>query len=257
MSIREHLMSEKICGLRARAAVSTFLLFSLMGSRQAAADSSGFQLELGPRFSYARSSDQESRFWGVGGGGALELWGLGPLGIMGQASEEVSLSTITLSSEGVSPTLTYISQYSFGPTLNLENDSLRLRVGIGPWFAYSRISEETTEDLTAEDFRPSFVNGSFIGGFVDGRLELNLKVIKPFLNLQVRSQGTRDVEGGTLSSRAPGVDLEGTAGLRLSVFPLLNLSLAGFAGYTNSTLNPLMTSSAVRYGLSAWLILEL
>lgn len=232
---------------------------ALSGPAAAQAGDGGFRLELAPEASYAPETDQSERYMGVGAGLSGEVWGLGPLGLMFQTGEMASISQIEMTDQGIIPVTTYLFQASVGPTINFELGPLaHVRLGAGPWFGYSWIKRETLDQIDESDAKPDWRQASFMGGQVEGRLDMNLPILSPFASIAGRFQSLGSGEEVTVDADAQGgMDIKGTLGVRLNVLPLVKVSLAGHAGYTRNVIEPVTMTpeSLTRYGASFGLVI--
>lgn len=244
---------------RGRHGLLALTLGLCLGSGAAHAGDSGFRVELAPIMSYAKETATTDRYLAAGAQLQAELWGLGPFGIMLKAGEQAALNQIELTDAGIVPVTTYLAQATLGPTLNFQLGPLaHVRLAGGPWIGVSWLSTKSLQQLSESDLIPDWQQAAFLGSSLEGRVDFNLPILSPFVVLEGRTHALstgQDVNGDT--AEFEGVDLKGTAGVRLNVLPLVKLSLAGHAGYTSNVIEPVAPTvqDLTNFGLSLGLVI--
>lgn len=248
----------------ARWTATAFILAAtalLCGSpSRALAFDKGFRLELGPDVSFNRATGNYATAWTAAASLGVEGWGAGPLGGMFHFSQGASFSDLTITDQGITPTVTYITQFDVGPTLGLGGKLLHFRVGAGPWFAYSTVSQDSLAQLAQNLSTIPWSKASFMGLATEARLDLNLPIISPFLIVEGHRYGMMMSEetssGGSVATQ--GGNVRGTAGVRLNLIPYVKLGLAGTVGFQRNGISPVFSAQdAGTYGLSVWLVVLL
>lgn len=243
---------------RGRHALMALGLGSTLLSGAAQAGDHGFRVELSPLMSYAKQTATTDRYLAAGAQLQAELWGLGPFGVMFKAGENAQLTQVELTDAGIVPMTTYVAQAMVGPTLNFKLGPLaHVRVGGGPRIGYQWFSEKSLSELSAQGLVPAFDKAVLLGSSLEGRVDLNLPIISPFVAVEGRTHtanGAEDASGQSVMLE--GVELTGTAGIRLNVIPLVKLSLAGQAGYTHNVYNYEVptTNDLTHFGVSVGLV---
>jgi len=220
---------------------------------------SGLLVEIGPDLAASRTSQGGPVSFETAGSLTAEAWGAGPFGILFRFRQSVVGTNVELSDAEILTSVTYQTLLDLAPTVNVGAGPLRVRIGVGPWFGKSSMSQESIQELATYDYSSNWTAGSFQGMMAEARIDLDLPILSPFLIGQLRGYGSLDpssILGGAASYDIQEATVYG--GVRVNLVPVVKLSLVGFTGYSGNAMDPMAPSGAVqRFGAALWLTIKL
>ena len=232
---------------RGRVPLVLFLGACLLASVAQARDL-GARVEVGPDAAYVQSEGDDGAAVRIGAALNADVWGLGLFGIAGHFRYAVSIHDLALDSGGIVAGRTYITEFDLGPSIQKSLGPLRVRLSVGPWFAYSKLSETNIAELEEEASSVRWNQGSFLGGVAEGRVDVGLPVLSPYAFARVKGRNALGIRGGDENAEGA-VDVLGGGGLRLNIIPFIKLGVSAYAGRGTSALDPTFGSAPAReYG---------